>query len=214
MPLVDEAWGAALDLGKLLEQPGGIAWFPADGAGEAQVVGQRLGTAALAEHLGQGPGIDGLIERPIRLQADHAVQAGDRLAIVSHARPGREPGCTRRRSRMGSSAASRPNRSAVASRSSASRPCIRSSQTARRAGSAGSRNRYAVRAASGKSAADSRVAKACMATDESGSAAQRTLPASPGGQGPLALQMIPAFVDQGRRSIAVWESLTSAGVPS
>ncbi len=70
-----------MKLGELGEQIGSIAGLPVEDAGEAQVVGERLGALALPEDLGEGPGLDRAIEGLSRFQGDHAIQAGDCLAI-------------------------------------------------------------------------------------------------------------------------------------
>ena len=191
--------GHPLNLGKLLEQPRRIARFPGHGASEPQVVGQRFGSSPLAEYLGQSPGVDGQVERPLRLEADHAVQATDRLEVLSH--PGQAEGPVVPGGGIGGVFRRQPpeqvGRRVEVLVALAPHAVIPDSPASR--DRPASRNRYAVRAASGKSDADSRAARACSGRDGIGVDPQRTLPASPGGQRALALQMIPAFVNQGRR---------------
>ena len=86
--------GKLRDLGELVEQPGSVAGFPGDGASETQVVGRRLGPSTLAQHLRQGPGVDGVFFGPADLSAsmgllgkltDPAVQAAIAQGIAKRA---------------------------------------------------------------------------------------------------------------------------------
>ena len=184
--------------GKFVEQPRGVIRFPGDRAGEPQVVGRRLGSGPLTEYLGQSPGVDGRLERPLRLEVDNAGQTIDRLEVL--ARPGQTEGPVIPGGGIGQDRPPPAARTGRPSRAGpgCSWPRMRSSQIARRAGSAASRKRYVCPGRQRQVGRRFEGREGLLGHDRFRVGPQHALPASPGGQRALALEMIPAFVNQGR----------------
>ena len=218
LPLVRRAWGrTAADFGKLSKQPRRIARFPGHGASEAPGrPASRLGPPP--RRRSTSAKVHASMARSNARSASRAatpVEAADCLEVLSPSRPERAAVVPGGRIAGVQPSPARPNKSAVASRSWSLWPCIKLSQAARLAESIASRNRYAVRAASGKSDADSRAARACRAaTGELGSARRARCQASPGGQWAAGSANDSSLRESRASMVHPARSLASAEFPS
>ena len=79
--------------GRSFEEAGRIVpGHPGEGDDVIQVVGQLFGAAALAEDLGERPGVNGQVGLDLGHRPDRQVERGDRLGVPAQPGQAKSPG--------------------------------------------------------------------------------------------------------------------------